>query len=360
MINSGEDHWVPDLGLAALVHAAPAGDPRDMDSDEMRVVATFAALASCVQPSPPWQFTSSRHTIEVHADLERRADYFDRRGRQIYLACGEVSELARLGIRSLGRACTVKLLPSDGDDSLVATLTVGSSEATTPIEHRLIDAAPRRSTDFGRYSDIPVSRVALQRVREVAFDRGCWLRVLDQPDDRLAATTLRADAEDLIARNPEYGAGLELQPAVSLSGQDPAGTDPTDRSVTIPRYSRRAPDSPMRSPDSPAPADAVALTVMSEAERTSIIVLGTDSDDPRAWLRAGRAIADLLLVLTDAGLVSAPLGPVVDLPVTRARLRHELGLIGYPQLMLRIGYRQPHTTQVLDTADDMVMAAKAP
>jgi len=80
-------------------------------------------------------------------------------------------------------------------------------------------------------------------------------------------------------------------------------------------------------------------------ERDTLVLIGSDDDTPVGWLRTGRALALVLLSLTDAGLTSQPLGPVVDVPATRGRLQRALGLLGHPQLLLRIGYghRAPST-----------------
>lgn len=76
-------------------------------------------------------------------------------------------------------------------------------------------------------------------------------------------------------------------------------------------------------------------------ERDTVVVLGSDSDSPGDWIRAGQAFALLVLTLTAEGLVSQPLGPVMDLPGTRKSLGRELGRLGYPQMVLRAGYAVP-------------------
>ena len=85
----------------------------------------------------------------------------------------------------------------------------------------------------------------------------------------------------------------------------------------------------------PLPQDTDAPPVV---ERDTLVLIGSDDDSPLGWLRSGRSLALVLLVLTDAGVASQPLGPVVDVPATRARLQRGLGLLGHPQLLLRIGY----------------------
>jgi hypothetical protein len=69
-----------------------------------------------------------------------------------------------------------------------------------------------------------------------------------------------------------------------------------------------------------------------------VVLLGTDNDDAMAWLTAGRALGQVLLRATDAGLAASPLTQALDWPATRSQLRSRLSLIGHPQMLLRLGY----------------------
>jgi hypothetical protein len=325
-----------------------------MEAEQMRIVAEFASLAPSVHNTQPWRFVATPHSLEVHVDPERRLDYLDPRGRQRYVSCGIVTEFARLAIRSLGSACTVRLLPKGSKDTLVAKLVVGTGEPTTPAEQRLIDAVSRRFTDRGPYSDEPVSPLVLQQMREAASERRCWLRVLERPDDRLAAIRLASSAEAAESNDEDYRRELEQW---QRTGPSPDGI-PRDAVVGW-DTDQRVSDVPLRdfhgANEHPRPGSDEPPAV----ERDTIVVLGSDQDAPLNWLQAGRALADVLLVLTDADLVSQPIGPVLDLPTTRAQLRQELGLVGYPQLILRVGHglRRPVTgRRPVDSAFAMAVA----
>jgi hypothetical protein len=92
-------------------------------------------------------------------------------------------------------------------------------------------------------------------------------------------------------------------------------------------------------------------------ERDTLLLLGSDDDTPIGWLRTGRALALNVLVLTDAGLVTQPLGQVTDVPVTRARLQRELGLLGHPQLLLRVGYGHGRPLTGRRSVDEVLSSA---
>jgi hypothetical protein len=313
-----------------------------MRREDLDFVIRRAALAPSVHNTQPWRFTATEHAIEVWADTDRLLGYLDPTSRQLHVSCGAAVEFARLAVRSrLGRACVVRLLPRRDEPRLLATLTIGHPEPSTPEERRLVDAMPRRHTDRGPYDGRPVPSVVMQLLREAVEERGCWLRVLDRAGDRATVTTLLCEAEHLESEDPAYRAELQAwtRGHVAPDGIPPAAQpDPdwVDRVSDVPlRDFSGAGRHPQAGGEGRPPM----------VERDTLVLLGSDADDPRSWLRAGRALGQLLLRLTDAGLVAQPLGPVTDVPATRVRLGRELGLVGHPQLVLRIGYghRAPST-----------------
>jgi hypothetical protein len=88
--------------------------------------------------------------------------------------------------------------------------------------------------------------------------------------------------------------------------------------------------------------------------RDRLLLIGSDDDTPVGWLRTGRALALVLLTLTDAGLVTQPLGPITDVPATRVRLQRQLGLLGHPQLLFRAGYGYGRPRAGRRSVDDLL------
>jgi hypothetical protein len=63
----------------------------------------------------------------------------------------------------------------------------------------------------------------------------------------------------------------------------------------------------------------------------------TEGDEPRDWLVAGMAHADILLDVTAAGWTAAYLNQPVEVDRLRPLLRERAGIRGLPQLLMRIG-----------------------
>ena len=60
-------------------------------------------------------------------------------------------------------------------------------------------------------------------------------------------------------------------------------------------------------------------------------------EQPAEWLRAGEALERVLLEIARHGYSASPLTQVTEVPSSRAQLRSELKLVGYPHVLLRIG-----------------------
>jgi Nitroreductase family len=88
-------------------------------------------------------------------------------------------------------------------------------------------------------------------------------------------------------------------------------------------------------PDDAPPPDRSAPPV---AEHPLLLVLSTDGDGPEDWARAGGALTRVLLTATAAGLVADPQTQVLEVAGLRWRLVDDLGLVGLPQMVLRVGH----------------------
>jgi hypothetical protein len=219
----------------------------------------------------------------------------------------------------------------------------------TASERRLIDAIPRRYTDRGPYDATPIPVDVLNRIRDAAADRGCWLRVLDRPGDRTTAAMLLAEAEEIERADTAYREELAAwrRTGSAADGVPVQAAQPWDDGIVS--------DVPLRdfagTGGQASPGD---VDVPPSVERDTLVLIGSDDDTPIGWLRTGRALALVMLSLTNAGVTSQPLGPVVDVPATRARLQRALGLLGHPQLLLRIGYGHGVPTTGRRDVDDLL------
>jgi hypothetical protein len=185
----------------------------------------------------------------------------------------------------------------------------------------------------------------LDQLRDLTTPRGCWVTVLaaDQRAELSAALT-RAEANEQL--DPAYRAELAAWRRHDSSAPDgipdtalPSAADAVS-AIPIRSFNPESVSAPP--PDVPRVDDP------------SIVVIGTDLDDRGAWLEAGRVTARLLLVATELELAASPLTQSLDQVLDRQRLRHQLGLLGFPQMLLRVGYGQAEPTTARRPVDEVL------
>ena len=300
---------------------------------DLSVIMECASLAPSVHNTQPWMLVPVDGGIEVLADPARQLDFLDPTGRQLHISCGAAIEFAYLAARAAGRRTTVRLRPDPARTDLLAGIDLDGDQPPTDLELSVADAIPRRYTDRGPYTDEPVSPQLLIDAQTRCAELGVWVRILDKPSERTVVSVILEDAEAAEAADPRYAEELRRwtsdQPREEgLPMQAAAPSWPADRVSDMPLRDFSGHGSHRR-PDAENPP---------RVERDTLVLLGTPLDDDVSWLLAGRALGWVLLRAAADGASAQPLGPAIDLPDSRAALRRELGLVGHPQFLLRVGY----------------------
>ena len=305
---------------------------RSATPEQVRHVVEAAGLAPSVHNTQPWRFVTGPEGLELYADITRQLDVLDPDGRQLDLSCGAALFHARLAARALGLAVDVTLLPDPDRPEHIARLVLTGGPAPTPEEVRLATAILHRHTHRGPFLDQVVPAAVVERLRLDAESEGAALFHVDREDQLVQLEVLLSRADAALEKEPEYrdelahwvrddathGDGIPAEALASSSG-----SSLRQRDFTLSH-------SPELTGDAP------------HAEHPIVVVLSTDGDDHAARLRAGQALAAVLLRAADLGVQAQPLGQVTDIVAFRLGLRAALGLVGVPQLVLRMGYAPHH------------------
>ena len=311
-----------------------------MDKTEWTDVVAAATRAPSIHNTQPWRFTATEARLDVHTDPKRALHALDPSGRQRIISCGVAVEFAAVTLRARGRDVTVELLPDPADPDHLARLTV-TGEHHEPEDSDLAAAIERRHTSRAPFLPQAVPGELVEQLQRVAGTFTVWLKPITESEEEVATVFLIARAEELEQGEPEYVAELQSWlrtdpaavdgiPVEAVPSEDPA-TRPSNWLIRDFVVGSRPADRPVfREVDADAPPPAV--------ERPTVVLMGTEDDDRRAWLDAGRALGAVLLRATIAGLAASPLTQALDWPATRAQLRRRLSLVGHPQMLLRLGY----------------------
>ena len=185
-----------------------------MNAEELHTVVELATKAPSVHNTQPWRFSARSDLagdivgIDVFADRDRSLDVIDPEARDLHLSCGAAIEFARIGVRSLARACTVHLLPDAGDTDHLAWIEIGGAEPVRAEEVRLLAAVPARYTARERFDDTPVPPALVADLEHTVSETGAWLRVLGHKADEVTLAVLLAKSDDIERHDDRYVAEL--------------------------------------------------------------------------------------------------------------------------------------------------------
>ena len=302
---------------------------------DLTAAIELARLAPSVHNTQPWRFRVDDGTLTLSRDPERRLEVLDPSGRQQVLSCGAALHLSRLALRLQGFASEVVELPALADANVLARVVPVPGHAVSSEDVVLARAARDRHTQRAAFDPRAVPADVVAELRVAAAGQGAWLRVVDGVDDLVALTVLLARAEEAERDDPSYREELARWTRRGTGSHDGLPQQAT------PDVRDRASNLRLRDFDASEDDGVRMVDERPQVERPLAVVLGTALDGRIDWLHAGAALMAVLLRATVEGVQAQPLGQVVDRDWTRARLGAELGVVGHPQMVLRLGYGRP-------------------
>ncbi|KUL23524.1 Acg family FMN-binding oxidoreductase [Actinoplanes awajinensis] len=282
-----------------------------------------ATAAPSLHNSQPWLFRIVGAAIEVYADPSRRLPVADPDGREQMLSVGAAVFTLRVAVRSAGYAVRVEGFPSAENPALAARVTAVRPTRADRDTETLAAAIPHRHTNRAPFANVPVPPEPLRQIRAAARREGAALTVADA-HARDAILEMARSADRRLKARPDYLAELShwTGSQVRHDGVPSWAVGPWDALETVPirDFGQFVPGPRTSEPFEPHP---------------TIVVLATDSDTPRDWLRAGQALQRVLLTATWLGLATTPISQPVEVPSVRRMLTTPPARA---QMVLRIGY----------------------
>jgi hypothetical protein len=298
---------------------------------ELAHLVLMATHAPSVHNTQPWRFVTEEDGLVLQLDRDRQLSVLDPHRRDLMVSCGAAVHHLQVAARALGLDTDVALLPRGDADETVARLHFTRGNAATAGDLASAVAILKRHTHRGRFVDEHVPDALLDGLRAAAEDQGAMIRVI-KGDELVEVEVLVARAEQVLLEDPNYTAELAEwawhgpQPAERGDGLPPAAIDHGPGRAESLQGRQFGGAMLPRPEDPPAP------------EHPTAVLLSTTTDSRLDWVRAGTALSAVLLAATEYGLVAQPIGQVIDVYGTRWALQHQLGIIGAPQMLLRLGF----------------------
>ena len=296
-------------------------------------LADAGRRAPSLHNAQPWAFRVGRDVVDVLLDDSRLLPVADPVTRQAHLGLGAAVFLLRLKLSTLDFATGVDYQPDLDRPGLVARLTVTGRRSAPESDRRLLAAVPARRTIRTPFADLDLPAPLRVAWRDAVDSEGAGLRWVERTGERSGVATLVATAERLQQRDPAYLAELHHWTAPERVAEG-EGVPPSTFGVTA--TAGHAAEFELRDFAGGHETDR-ARHVGPVEPHPVVAVLETAGDRARDWLVGGQALMRLLLHAAADGYAASYLNQPLELPGLRQQLRDELRLVGWPQLVLRLG-----------------------
>ncbi|MGB9378519.1 MAG: hypothetical protein WCB04_13510 [Mycobacteriales bacterium] len=310
-----------------------SGTPARPGRADLYLAIGLGTRAPSIHNSQPWLWRLVDDGFDLYADPERRLSAADPDGHGQLISCGAALELAILGLRGSGWLTTVERLPSPTDPTFLARV---RTTTYSPPDQAVIDrmaAAQRRRSERRPFADRPVGTELLDQLEAAVAQEGVFLHMVSKPDEALNLAVVVSQADRAQRRDADYRTELAQWTRPDEVTAD--GVPPT----AVPHLSGavRHADIPLR--DFEVSTTGRLPIGIGTDEHPIIAVIMTDIGGSLAALRAGEAMARLMVEAERLGLASSAVSQAVDWPVLRQRMRDLLSWQAEPQMVVRVGWK---------------------
>lgn len=330
-----------EAGLDSIARARAADpDPEARDFpvsgwpvEKLAYLLRYAVQAPSSHNSQPWLFRAAGDLLELRPDRSRQLPVVDPHGRELVMSCATALFHLRTAISHYGYEPLVEVLPDSADPDLLARVGLGAERKPTYAEKLTFWAIAARHTNRHPFDERALPESLLARLERVAEAEGAWLALVSDAGDRRALAKLVAEADRRHFHDRRYrrelGSWVRGRRAPTRDGL-PA------RALGVPRTFSFATPFALRTFNLGGRA---AARDVSLAEHAPVLaVVGTTRDDARDWLAAGQALDAVLLEATAAEVSASFLNQPIEIDDLRAQVGALLGVDGYPQALVRLGY----------------------
>src|SRR5919198_155491 len=268
-----------------------------LDRATAEAAVAVAVRAPSIHNTQPWAWRLSADGLALRAD----------RSRQLSVADPDLLAI----FRPLGRA--------DADEQTLLEIDAALSRRSDRRPFALHEVPASTADELHEAGSNPQARVDFPTRSDERVDLAVavsWADRVERDDQAYI------EEQNRWVRDPEVHALVDGVPV--------------DAIPHVPAGSPRRTDVPLR--DFEAGMTGRQLIARDVDEKPLIAVVLTDFDNAADHLAAGQAMMRLMIAAQLRGLSTCPLSQAVDFAEFRTRVQRVMGWVGYPQMMLRVGY----------------------
>jgi hypothetical protein len=301
-------------------------------AEQLRFLLGYAILAPSGHNSQPWLFRLQGDSLELHEDRSRTLPVVDPDRRELVISCGVALEFLLVAMRRFGLTAALDLEPEGGDSTCLARVHCSGSEGSDETSKPLVQAMTARRSNRLAFEDrvLPGSMVA--GWQDVARDFAAKLILIPHGPEREEVARLIEESTCQLYDSAAFRE--ELARWVTPNGGPRTDGMPGYAHGLNSLVARFSPLVLRRFNLGPSQGKQDRQKAL---QAPVLALLSTAHDERVDALRAGRALAQILLRARADGVWASFFNQPVELPVARRRLSRIVE-DDVPQLLLRFGY----------------------
>jgi len=324
---------MPDILLEPYLEALDEFPITGTASEKLRAAVKYAILAPSSHNSQPWRFHVTGDHLDLLADRTRALPVVDPGDRELTISCGAALYHLRVALQHFGWATRVESFPEPGNPDLLARVSITGPHEMTVEDQGLFHAIPKRRTYRLPFEERVLPERLQSALERAALREGARFDVLRTPASRNAVADVVAEADRLQMADRRFRREL----AAWMRPNHPKPTDGIPGSA-LGWSDIMAAAGPLVVRTFDVGSGAAARNRELAEGSPMLAVIGTDHDTPRDWLAAGQALARVLLRAQVDGVSASFLNQPIEVEEFRLRLQALVGRLGFPQVLLRLGY----------------------
>jgi hypothetical protein len=301
--------------------------------EKARFAVGYAILAPSSHNTQPWRFIVDGDELLLCADRNRSLPHIDPFDRELIISCGAALFNLRVALAHFNVPFEITTFPQSSDPDIVARIAFPSLGPIFKDLAELFDAITKRATNRFPFSEENVPDAVIARLKSAVETEGVdavFARTMNERE-RIAALIAEADRRQFNDSSFRRELAGWIHPSRSndgMPGESQGFYALTDFTTPIAAMAIRTFDL----------GNGVAAAHQQLARGSPLlIILSTPMDNNEAWLAAGLGLQRMLLAAVKAGYSSSYLNQPIEVSDLRARLATAFGVVGYPQLLLRLG-----------------------
>lgn len=296
---------------------------------EITVVASAVRRAPSVHNSQPWILEFHDGTISLFERLDLALPWHDPTGRDRMISCGAALSNLVLAVRIIGWDARTELFPSAEHPDEVARVVATGRYEPSDVDWARYSAIPWRRSHRGPFAARPVPEALCYELVTASTGGGAQSRPVRGLEEATMLAGLLGHAGLVLRHDRGY------QRELALWTNDRPGHHPGGGIPALAHGLATLPWAGLVRPNTTVPDQNVLAARLNQEY---LLLVETPDDGHRDHLLAGRAVEDIWLAASSAGLAGSVLTQPLQLAEVRAGLIERLGLAGYPQALLRFGY----------------------